>query len=215
MGQNSAVLRRARGRPQLRSDQETLHLVVDAAAREFQANGYAATTMCVVAQRAGISTKTMYRLIPNKAELFKNVISDRIGLFMPKIDPDALDDYELAEAIERMLVAYGTLTLNEETIALMRLVLAECDRFPELAATFYDDAIMRTSTAMAGWLERQRARGLIKLDDPIAAATALRGMMVMEPQRAVMLGQRKAPDVDEIRARARFCAALFLRGCKA
>jgi AcrR family transcriptional regulator len=215
MGQNSPVPRRSRGRPQIRSDEDTRHLIVEAARHEFQTNGYAATTMCAVAQRAGISTKTMYRLIASKADLFSNVISDRIGRFMPTIDPDALDAYGLTEATERMLIAYGTLTLDAETVSLIRLVLAEGDRFPELATTFYEAAILRTSDAMASWLERLCKRGLLKLDDPHAAATALRGMMTMELQRAVMLGQRAAPDAEEIAARARFCAQLFLGGCKA
>ena len=82
VGQNSAALRRPRGRPQVRPDEETLQLIVEAARQEFLASGYAATTMCAVAERAGTSTKTVYRLIPNKAELFKNVISTRIGQFM-------------------------------------------------------------------------------------------------------------------------------------
>jgi primosomal protein N'' len=43
----------------------------------------------------------------------------------------------------------------------------------------------------------------------------LRGMMIMEPQRAVMLGQRAAPDAQEIARRARFAAHLFLNGCGA
>jgi AcrR family transcriptional regulator len=171
--------------------------------------------MCAVAQRAGLSTKTMYRLIPTKADLFSSVISDRIGRFMPAIDAGALDAYELTEATERILIAYGTLTLDAETIALIRLVLAEGDRFPELAATFYEDAIVRTSNAMASWLERLCKRGLIRLDDSHAASDALRGMMTMELQRAVMLGQRAAPDAEEIAERARFCAQLFLSGCKA
>jgi AcrR family transcriptional regulator len=170
--------------------------------------------MCTVAQRAGLSTKTIYRLIPTKADLFSSVISDRIGRFMLEIDADALDAYELEEATTRMLIAYGTLTLNAETIALIRLVLAEGERFPELAATFYEVAIVRTSTAMASWLKRLCDRGLLRLDDPHAGATALRGMMTMELQRAVMLGQRAAPDADEIAERARFCAQLFLNGCR-
>jgi hypothetical protein len=41
----------------------------------------------------------------------------------------------------------------------------------------------------------------------------LRGMMIMDPQRAVMLGQRAAPGRDEIVARAKQCMQLFLRGC--
>lgn len=215
MGQNGTPRRRPRGRPQIRPDEETLELLVEAAGQEFQTTGYAATTMCAVAERAGISTKTMYRLVPNKAELFKNVISARIGRFMLEIDPEALDAYEMTEAVEHMLIAFGTLTLDKETIALVRLVIGECERFPELAATFHEVAIVQTSRAMAKWLERQCKQGFLKLDDPLTAATALRGMMIMEPQRAAMLGMREAPTADEIEARARFCAELFLNGCRA
>jgi hypothetical protein len=41
----------------------------------------------------------------------------------------------------------------------------------------------------------------------------LRGMMVMDTQRAVMLGQQAVPDQAEITVRARQCARLFLNGC--
>jgi AcrR family transcriptional regulator len=188
--------------------------MIEAARQEFQANGYAATCMNDVAQRAGVSTKTMYRLIPTKADLFKSVVSDRIGRFMLEIDANALDALPLTEALERMLIAYGTLALSEETIAMNRLVLGERDRFPEIAATFFEVAVQRTTKAMAGWLRRQCERGLIKLDDAHAAAGMLRGMMIMEPQRAVMLGQRAIPDPEEIAARAKYCARLFLDGCR-
>jgi hypothetical protein len=120
-----------------------------------------------------------------------------------------------SEALERILVAYGTLTLSDETIAMNRLIIRECDQFPEIAAAFYEAAIQRTTDAMAGWLRRQCERGLIKLDDPQVVAGMLRGMMIMEPQRAVMLGQRIPPDHDEIVARAKQCARLFLKGCAA
>jgi AcrR family transcriptional regulator len=188
--------------------------MIEAAMLEFQADGYAATCMNDVAQRAGVSTKTMYRLIPTKADLFKSVVSDRIGRFILEIDADALDPLPLSKALERMLIAYGTLTLSEETIAMNRLVLGECNRFPEIAATFFEVAIRQTSKAMAGWLCHQCERGLIKLEDPHAAAGMLRGMMTMEPQRAVMLGQRAIPDPEEIAARAKYCARLFLDGCR-
>src|ERR1700736_4717885 len=140
MGQIAEQIRRPRGRPPLRSDEETLRLIIEAARQEFQANGYAATCMNDVAQRAGVSTKTMYRLIPTKAGLFKSAVAERIGRFMLEIDSDALDALPLAQALERMLVAYGTLTLTEETVAMNRLLLAERDRFPQIAATFFDVA---------------------------------------------------------------------------
>ena len=215
MIQTQAAVRRGRGRPQIRSDEDTLCLVIEAAAQEFQANGYAGTGMGAVAIRAGVSTKTMYRLIPTKADLFGMVVTNRIGRFMLAFDDQELDALDLAQALERILIAYGHLTLSAETIALNRLVIGECDRFPEIAASFYERAIVRTNRAIVDWLERQSARGLIKLDDLQAASGMLRGMMIQEPQRAAMLGQRAAPGADEIAARARACARLFLSGCGA
>ena len=206
---------RPRGRPPIRSDDDTRRLIIEAASQEFWANGYAATCMNSVAQRAGISTKTLYRLIPTKAELFTNVISDRIGRFIIAIDDEVLDALDPPAALERILIAYGTLTLDPETIAINRLVIGESDRFPEIAATFYERAIMRTSRAIESWLRRQRERGRMRFDDPEVAAGMLRGMMIMEPQRAAMLGQRAVPDADEIARRARFASHIFLNGCRA
>jgi AcrR family transcriptional regulator len=197
----------------MRSDEETRRLIVAAAGQEFQANGYAATCIIDVAERAGVSTKTLYRLIPTKAELFTNVVTDRIGQFVLEIDHDAAALRDPMDALERMLVAYGTLTLEARTISMNRLVLSECGNFPEIAAAFYENAIVRTSVSMAALLQRLCALGLISLDDPYEATGMLRGMMIMEPQRATMLGQSAAPDAAAIAARAKRCARLFLEGC--
>ena len=215
MVQNAEQIRRPRGRPPIRSDEETLRLLIEAAGAEFEVNGYAGTCMADVADRAGVSTKTVYRLIPTKADLLTQVVSDRIGQFMLEVDPGVIDVLPISEALERMLIAYGTLTLGERTIALTRLVICESDRFPEVAAAFYDSAIVRANEAITGWLTRQCERGVIRLEDPQMAAGMLRGMMSMEPQRAVMLCQRAIPSEEEIAARAKACARLFLNGCAA
>jgi AcrR family transcriptional regulator len=206
---------RARGRPQIRSDEATRGLIIEAAREEFQANGYAATGMANVAQRACVSTKTLYRLIPTKAELFRSVVSDRIGRFVLESHLDGLDSLDAAEALERILTAFGMLTLEAGTVALTRLVIGECGAFPEIGAAFYESAIKRTSEAMEGALRRLCQRGLIALDDPREATDMLRGMMIMEPQRAAMLGQKDPPAPEEIAARAKRCARLFLNGCGA
>ena len=48
--------------------------MIAAAHQEFLAKGYAGASMVAVAERAGVSTKTMYRLIPTKADLFRSVV---------------------------------------------------------------------------------------------------------------------------------------------
>lgn len=214
MSENAELPRRARGRPRLRPDDETRRLVIEAARHEFHASGYAGASMSAVAQRAGISTRTMYRLIPTKAELFRCVVSERISRFVLELDEAAYEDLAVEEALEHVLLAFGILALDEETIAIYRLVLSEGDRFPEIAATFHDAAVRRTTEAMERWLAVQCERGLIVLDDLPLATGMLRGMMLLEPQRAVMMGERAAPDAAEIAARARACARLFLDGCR-
>src|SRR5215831_4234124 len=122
MVENAEQVRRPRGRPPMRCEEDTRCLLLEAAAAEFETKGYAATSMAEVAQRAGVSTKTVYRLIPTKADLLARVVSDRIGQFMLEVDPDVIDVLPISEALERILIAYGTLTLGERTIALTRLV---------------------------------------------------------------------------------------------
>ena len=205
---------RMRGRPKSRPDSETRHLLIEAAQREFADNGYAATQMNAVARRAGVSTRTLYRLIPTKKDLLDSVIANRVDGFILAIDADALEGLPLKDGLGRLLTAYGELALSPEPIAVTRLILAECHRFPELAATFYEVAIQRASDAMAAWLHRQSERGLIKLEDEHMAAEMLRGMMIFGPQRAVILGQLPPPSPQEIADRAKICARIFLNGCR-
>jgi AcrR family transcriptional regulator len=215
MRQNAEEPCRGRGRPQIRPDEETRNLIVEAARLEFQTKGYAGACVGDVAKRAGVSTKTLYRLIPNKADLFKEVVNERISRFMVDIDAVVADAGAIEAALERILVSYGRLTLEAATIALTRLVLSESDRFPEIAATFYESAIMKTEKAMEAWLRSQCARGIITLEDPRIATEMLRGMMIFEPQRAAMLGMRTPPNDDEIVKRAKLCARIFVNGATA
>src|SRR6516164_5134796 len=83
--------RRSRGRPQLRSDEETRAIILEAARYEFSHTGYAATGMESVARRAGVSTKTLYRLFPNKAAVFEAMVTERMEAFVSLVKLRACD----------------------------------------------------------------------------------------------------------------------------
>ncbi|MBY5706447.1 TetR/AcrR family transcriptional regulator [Rhizobium leguminosarum] len=213
MVQNHEVEKKPRGRPQVRCDEDTRSVIIEAANRQFHENGYAAASIAAIAQEAGISTKTLYRLFPTKGDLFSEMITERTERFLLALDPGTLAVADLRQGLERVLMAYGMLTLSVDTITMTRLVISESDRFPEIANAFYEKAIVRTNTLMENWLHKQIDRGLIALDDPHAACGMLRGMMIMEPQRAAMLRQEPPPKIETIAARAKMCADLFLKGC--
>jgi AcrR family transcriptional regulator len=205
---------RGRGRPRVRADEETRALIFEAARQEFAASGYAATCMEDVARRAGISTKTLYRLLPNKAALFEAMVTERIDRFVSVVKLRACEGGDIEAALTEALLVCAELLLASEVIALQRVILGDSDKFPEIAETFYHKAIRRTEDALADWLRAQQARGMIRLEDAQSAAGMLLGMLAFQPQRGVMFGHKPPPSRQEIEHRARNCAALFLRGCR-
>jgi AcrR family transcriptional regulator len=214
MAQETTEDRRCRGRPRVRPDGETRELIYAAARHEFAGNGYAATSMETVARRAGVSTKTLYRLVPNKAALFEGMVSGRLDRFLTEVNLRASNHQDIEQGLCAALAACADLTLDEEVIALQRMVLQEAGKFSDIAATFYANAIRPTVVALAGWLRVQQTRGLIALDDVDEAAGMLLGMVTSAPRRAAMFGGLPLPSRPQIEARVRTCAALFLRGCQ-
>ncbi|SDO42422.1 TetR/AcrR family transcriptional regulator [Afipia sp. GAS231] len=207
--------RRLRGRPRVRPDDETRQVIYEAARHEFSNNGYAATSIESVARRAGVSTKTLYRLIPNKAALFEGMTSDRIDRFLSEINLEAIDHAEIDEALFAALMACADLALDKEVVALQSMVLQEAGKFSDLAGAFYRNGIQRAVKALADWLTTQEKRGLIRLDDAEEAAGMLLGMVADAPRRATMFGGLPLPSRPQIEARVRKCVGVFLRGYRA
>jgi AcrR family transcriptional regulator len=204
--------KRGRGRPQARCDDETHAVITEAARSEFAAKGYAATNVESVARRAGVSTRTLYRLFPNKAALFEAMITERIDRFASLVRLRACDGSNVKAALREALLVCGELILDGEVIALQRMILADGEKFPEIAETFYHRAIRRTERTLADWLQAQKERGLINIDDAEAAAGMLLGMLAFQPQRAVLFAHAAPPDREQLERRAEAVAELFLRG---
>jgi AcrR family transcriptional regulator len=205
---------RRRGRPQARSDEETRVIIMDAARREFAASGYAATSMESVARSAGISTKTLYRLVPNKAALFEAMITDRIDALASTVRLRACQGSgDIETALREALLAFAELVLDPQVIALQRMILGESEKFPEIAETFYYKAIKRTEGTLSSWLQAQHKRGLIEIDNADVAAGMLLGMLLFQPQRAAIYGHVPVPSREDLDKRVQACANLFLQGC--
>lgn len=209
----TSAARRGRGRPQARPDEETLAVILDAARSEITSAGYAATNMESVARRAGVSTKTLYRLVPNKATLFETMITDRVDRVASVVRLRASDDKPLEAALCEALIVCGELILDGEVIELQRMILSESAKFPEIAESFYHNAIRRTERALARWLDDKRERGLIDISNAEASAGMLLGMLAFQPQRAMLFARVAAPSREELEHRAQAAVHVFLKGC--
>ena len=102
--------------PTRSSSEERREQLIDAAVKEFAANGFHATSTTTIAKRAGISQPYVYALFPNKRELFlaANVeVHDRIRAAFTEAARGVEGPHERLEAMGQ---AYRRLLENRDEI---------------------------------------------------------------------------------------------------
>ncbi len=110
--------------------------IIGAATSEFLQNGYEAASMDAIAATAEVSKRTVYNHFPSKRELFRAVTAALYsGLITaenelaPRSEPPEIALPRLAKAILKHL-------RKSDVTGLIRLVIAEQERIPEVAAEF-------------------------------------------------------------------------------
>lgn len=128
--------RRSPGRPPVRDPDETRRTIIDAAAAEMVATGFAQASMSRIAQRAGVSTRTLYRIADSKERLFRMVVDHRIARLFDGLPGAMATTGSDSEDLKRLVRLYAGFVLNAETHATVRILLEEQGRFPDLIAQF-------------------------------------------------------------------------------
>ncbi len=196
------------GRPRTVSEQRRKSLLIDAAEAVFLERGYHASTMDDVAQQAGMSKKTVYQVFTAKAALFEALLIDRLGMLTMPIEEDGLP---LAESLLELLVRLGNFVLSPKQVALLRLMVAEGRRSPELVEALKRLEIGRGRGPLERWFAHKRDVGQLDIADPQENASIAFGMALGEFWCASLLNIVPRLTEAEIRARARRCVPLLLR----
>ena len=201
---------RNRGRPKLASDDTQRLAIVDGARQLFVERGYGRTTTDDVAAQCRISKQTLYRLFPGKAALFAAVVeAHRYSMLALPGDYDALP---LEQALAQIFQIDIDPKLEEDRMALLRLVTLETRQHPELEEMLLLYGADRSRVELATWLARQRDRGLIQLDDAESGAHILMGMMF--GALVLKAGDPSARPSSPKRAHIETCISIFLNGVK-
>jgi TetR/AcrR family transcriptional regulator, mexJK operon transcriptional repressor len=118
------------GRPTAAELARRKALVMAVATEQFIANGYAGTSLIDIARGAGVATRTLYQHFGDKEALFREVIfaRDAAGAITK---PQVEDGDTLFDALMRAARYALEVTFRPHSIGLMRLMIAESQRFPE------------------------------------------------------------------------------------
>ncbi len=129
--------------------------IAEAAFEVFAEKGYAAARVDEVAKRAGVSKGLTYLYFKTKEELFKAVIR---GVVVRRIDSliDEVDSTELtAEAFLRgPMVAFMQRIPGSRISIVLRLLIAEGHRHPDLLEYYYENVVGRGLAMLRRFLER-------------------------------------------------------------
>lgn len=160
--------------------------ILDAGKAVFLEEGFAVASMDRIAERAGVTKRTVYAHFPSKQALFGAAVERACANVVSQIpQADAVDPdprVGLMAALERT----RELMISENCVRLQRIVAAEAERHPEFARTLRD-AFAAGEALQAAALARWVAAGRLRPHDTVLAArmlndltgyaTALRGML--------------------------------------
>ncbi|HEU0003850.1 MAG TPA: TetR/AcrR family transcriptional regulator [Ktedonobacteraceae bacterium] len=169
---------------QNRRTQKTRERLRAAAHRLFLQQGYLATSIDVILAEAGISSKeTLYRHYASKEALFVDVLS-HLTLEQPGFSeklaalPTPQDLPALRQALT--LLSHEILSMMSQPgyLPLVRMIIAEAPRFPQLGTLFFSTVTQRGLAIIAAQLRAARERKLIAdIDFDAVAHTLLGGLL--------------------------------------
>jgi len=148
------------GRPTATELERRKGLVMDVATDLFVSQGYAATSLVAIAKGAGVATRTLYQHFGDKEAIFREVIFARdqgAALEQPKVQPG---DTLFTALMRGGYYAYQV-TYRERSIGLMRLMIAESNRFPDFMQSVATSIFGRFRRNVEKLFEGMEAAGLV------------------------------------------------------
>lgn len=121
---------------------KTEEKIADAALTLFAERGFAETRMDAVAARAGVAKGTLYLHFDSKDALFREAIKRAIGPATGALDQlGSGADADPARTLAAFYQRIAEVIDSGRVGTILRLIVAESDRFPELADIYYRTVI--------------------------------------------------------------------------
>ncbi|MBR1245603.1 TetR/AcrR family transcriptional regulator [Bradyrhizobium sp. AUGA SZCCT0169] len=185
-----------------------------AAAEVFFEQGYAATSIDAIIERAGGSKRNIYNEFGNKQGLFSAIVKENADRVLSTLVIEQTEGHDLRATLtafgQHLMGVYMSPTL----IGIYRIAVTEANRFPDLVKSFYEQGPGRATSRLAEVLEAANKRGEIRTDDCSRMAGHFVGMIRDNLHLQVVLGLRAAPSDREIQAAVGSAVEVFLNGVR-
>src|SRR5262249_61922114 len=140
--------------------------ILAAAFDEFTAQGFAAARLDDVARRAGVAKGTIYLHFRDKEALFQELIRSVLSPFVGTLEVALKRDVPVRVIVGEVVELFIAEVYRTRRKDVIRLILSEGSRFPNLAEFYYREVLSRIMAAVRDLMRRAGARGGIKGDAP-------------------------------------------------
>lgn len=187
--------------------------ITEAAEEMFAREGFAATSIDMIAARACVSRQTVYNHYGDKEQLFVAVVRDltersNAGLYqLIATFPDRPADLE-AELTDFALRLIRNCLCNRDGKALRRLIEAEGERYPELFAAWREEGPGKAWALIGARLAGLDHAGQLEIDEPERAARQFMALIYADIQAITLFGS--APTEAQMREAAQNGVRTFL-----
>jgi AcrR family transcriptional regulator len=138
--------------------------ILAAALEEFSARGYAAARLEDVALRAGVGKGTIYLHFRDKEALFQELVTTMLVPFIANIEAAPPVGLPIRLVLERLVDLFVREIYGTERRKLIRLIMTEGPRFPQLAEFHYEHVVKRAIAGMRALLDAAWRRGELRND---------------------------------------------------
>jgi TetR/AcrR family transcriptional repressor of mexJK operon len=189
-------------------------VILDAATLVFSEQGFVGTNLDDVVAAASVSKQTLYKHFADKAALFQEIVLDISNqvdaTFFDLPSPDSIEDID--GWINELAVRWVDTIMDPNVQRIRRLVIAEAPRFPDIAASYWDNGFARALANLTEHFCGLTAEGLLTAPDPAVAAEHFVALTLWIPSnRTMFTSKADVVTSNELQTYARNGAATFLR----
>jgi TetR/AcrR family transcriptional regulator len=153
--------------------------ILDAAFEEFSEKGFKGATIKSIARAAGLQSPALiYWYFPDKEALFREVLGAKIPVLRAVSDPAGLLDLPPEEVLPTIARGYLSTFDNLAAQRMVRLIMGEAMRRPEIADIFGSAVIKRVLGFLKSYMARQVELGRLRPHDVRSSARAFIGMLL-------------------------------------
>lgn len=177
--------------------------IIEAAMDVFVEKGFAAAKLDEIAKRAGVAKGTLYLYFETKQDVFRAVAIQAIEANLDKIEgKPPTSGGSVAEVVPLLLARAAEKMKDGRVPAILRMIIAESQTFPDLARIWHDDVAARMLTMLTAVISAAQGRGEVRAGNPELQAFSILGPMIAGMLFNEVFGRSSshAPDMTALAA---------------